>query len=254
MYRGFGLRIGVRATERRVLEALGDAPTAGLHPSPGSSPFVDRLYCIVSGAPQDRVRRYSLAYADLGLIARSLDEDAVIAIVRSDIERAIAERARTRVFVHAGVVGWRGGAIVIPGATHSGKTSLVRALVRAGAVYYSDEYAVLDGLGRVHPFARPLAPRDAGGLPTAAADAPIHGRPPLPIRHVVATRFIAGAEWRPQPLTRAETFMALLRNTVAIRSVPDRAMRALHSAVATASGHESARGDAAATARALLAA
>ena len=254
MYRGFGLRIGVRATDRRVLEALGNTPTAGLHPSPGSSPFVDRLYCIVSGAPQDRVRRYSVAYADIGLIARSIDEDVVIAIVRSDIERAIAERARTRVFVHAGVVGWRGGAIVIPGATQSGKTSLVRALVRAGAVYYSDEYAVLDDRGRVHPFARPLAPRDASGLPMAAPSAQIDGRWPLPIRHVVATRFIAGGEWRPQSLTRAETFMALLRNTVAIRSVPDRAMRALQASVATASGQESARGDAAVTARALLAA
>ena len=254
MYRGYGLRIGIRATDRRVLEALGSAPTAGLHASPGSSPFVDRLYCIVSGAPQDRVRRFSLAYADLGLIARSIDEDAVIAFVRSDIERAIAERARTRVFVHAGVVGWRGGAIVIPGATHSGKTSLVRALVRAGAVYYSDEYAVLDDLGRVHPFARPLAPRGDDDLPTATASTQIEGRRPLPISHVVATRFIAGAEWRPQFLTRAETFMALLRNTVAVRSVPDRAMRALQASVATASGHESARGDAAATARALLAA
>jgi hypothetical protein len=31
----------------------------------------------------------------------------------------------------------------------------VAELVRAGATYYSDEFAVLDSRGRVHPFPRP---------------------------------------------------------------------------------------------------
>ena len=254
MYRGFGLRIGVRATDRRLLDALGDAPVAGLRPSLASSPFVDRLYCLVGGGRDGLVRRYSLAYADAVRIGRSLDEEAIVAIVRSDLERAVAEHARTRVFVHAGVVGWRGGAIVIPGETQSGKTSLVQALVRAGAVYYSDEYAVLDDRGLVHPFARPLAPRDADGRPTASAAQPQAGRIALPVTHVVITRFVAGSEWRPRPLTRAAILMTLLRNTVAVRSAPDRALRALEASVATASGSESVRGDAAGAARALLAA
>ncbi len=38
----------------------------------------------------------------------------------------------------------------------SGKTTLVRALVDAGAVYYSDEFAALDETGRVIPYARRL--------------------------------------------------------------------------------------------------
>jgi hypothetical protein len=66
----------------------------------------------------------------------------------------VAENARRWIFVHAGVVAWRGQAIVIPGATQSGKTSLVAALVRAGAEYFSDEYAVFDARGRVHPLPR----------------------------------------------------------------------------------------------------
>jgi hypothetical protein len=252
VYRGFGLRIGVRASERRLLDALGDAPIPGLRPSRARSPLVDRLYCVVGGASEGRVRRYSLAYADTARIARSLDEGEVVTSVRSDLERAVAERARTRVFVHAGVVGWRGGAIVIPGETRSGKTSLVQALVRAGAIYYSDEYAVLDDRGLVHPFARPLAPRD--GSPPADAAQPIAGTVALPVRCVVATRFVAGSEWRPRPLSRAATIMALLRNTVAVQSAPDRTLRVLQASVATASGRMSVRGDAAAAARALLAA
>ena len=43
------------------------------------------------------------------------------------------------------IVTWgRGRAIVIPGRTFSGKSTLVAELVRAGATYYSDEYAVED--------------------------------------------------------------------------------------------------------------
>jgi hypothetical protein len=34
----------------------------------------------------------------------------------------------------------------------SGKTTLVKELVKAGATYYSDEYAVLGGDGRVSAF------------------------------------------------------------------------------------------------------
>src|SRR4051795_2847365 len=37
----------------------------------------------------------------------------------------IPDRSPRRVFIHAGVVGWNGGAILIPGASFSGKTRLV---------------------------------------------------------------------------------------------------------------------------------
>ena len=74
----------------------------------------------------------------------------------------VAEEARRGVFVHAGVVGWKGRALVLPGKSGAGKTTLVAELIRAGATYYSDEYAVLDERGRVHPYARPLAVRVDG--------------------------------------------------------------------------------------------
>ena len=43
--------------------------------------------------------------------------------------------------------------------------TLVRAVVEAGAVYYSDEHAMLDEVGRVHPYARPLPFRPPEGRP-----------------------------------------------------------------------------------------
>ena len=71
----------------------------------------------------------------------------------------IALHAPNHVFVHAGVVGVEDRAIVLPGRSFAGKTTLVAALVKAGAEYWSDEYAVLDADGLVHPYPKPLSVR-----------------------------------------------------------------------------------------------
>jgi len=91
-----------------------------------------------------------------------------VSLLTGRVSRYIALWARRRVFVHAGVVAWQGRAVLIPGRTLSGKSWLVRALVRAGAEYYSDEFAVLDARGRVHPY--PLPPREADGRPQLGSD------------------------------------------------------------------------------------
>ena len=77
-------------------------------------------------------------------------EDEVYAWLRWDIDQAVARRSPQMLFVHAGVVGWRGVGIVIPGRGSIGKSTLVAELVRRGAIYYSDTFAVLDDAGRVY--------------------------------------------------------------------------------------------------------
>ena len=49
-----------------------------------------------------------------------------------------------------------GHGIMLPGYSFAGKTTLVAEFVRAGALYYSDEYAVLDRDRFAHPYPRPL--------------------------------------------------------------------------------------------------
>ena len=105
----------------------------------------------------------------------------------------VASHAEELLFVHAGVVGWRGRAIVLPGRTHAGKSTLVAALVRAGASYYSDEYALVDGDGRVRPYPRALSLRRARGAGARRA------RAPRPRR----ARAAAGRAGRLVPLRRA---------------------------------------------------
>src|SRR5205823_4247094 len=129
--------------------------------------------------------------------------------------------ARRWLFVHAGVVEWRGAAIVIPGSSWSGKSSLVAALVRAGATYYSDEYAVLDSSGRVYPFARPLGIRGSSFRADRVSVERFGGRAgrdAVPIGLVVATRYRAGGKWRPRVLSPGQTMVALLENTLLTRA------------------------------------
>src|SRR5947209_2971797 len=103
-----GVRIGVRVNAPEVLARL----PAHLPPQwkPARSPEVDRLYSLrIGGAPAPpRVRRYNLLYAGPVRLARSLDLEELFTRLDSDVQLYVAERARRRVFVHAGVVGWRG--------------------------------------------------------------------------------------------------------------------------------------------------
>ena len=94
---------------------------------------------------------------------------------------------------------------MIPGATFTGKTTLVQALVEAGATYYSDEYAVLDDRGRIQPYPRPLSIRTGDGSTLRERRADLVGRVAFDERArmaaVVITRYRAGVRWQPRRLT-----------------------------------------------------
>jgi hypothetical protein len=154
------------------------------------------------------------------------------------------------------VVAWRGRAIVIPGRSFSGKSSLVAALVRAGATYYSDEYAVFDARGRVHPFPAPLSLRGADGeRPTRHPPESLGRRPgtrPLPVGRVAVSPYRQGARWRPRRLTPGQGVLALLANTVPARERPAAALAALQRAVVAAPVLKGARGEASEVAGVLL--
>src|SRR5882724_1122181 len=163
--------------------------------------------------PLDGAQRFTLATPDgvsyrveneIGVFAGSSDIDVALQVLDSTLRSYIAVRAPDFIFVHAGVVAHRGRAIVIPGVSFSGKTSLVAELVTRGATYYSDEYALLDSDGRVHPYAKPLSVRD-GGL--SQRDQPVEafggsaGEGPLPVGLVVLAPFRPGATWAPDVMS-----------------------------------------------------
>lgn len=188
----------------------------------------------------------------------TLEDLAGLAELDARLRRHIATHAPGRVFVHAGVVAHRGRAIVLPAATFAGKSELVAALVRAGAVYYSDEYAVIDDDGLVHPYARPLTLRArAGRAAERLGAAQLGGRPgtdAVPIGLIAATAFAPSAGWAPEERTPAAGALLLLAHAGQARADPGRVLDALHRAALHARVLEGPRGEADVTAPALLAA
>lgn len=93
------------------------------------------------------------------LIVESSGLTNVFDLLISKIRLTIAEFAEGIAFLHAGVVGWKNRAIIIPGKSFAGKTTLVAEFAKNGCDYFSDEYALIDTKGLVHPFPKKLSMR-----------------------------------------------------------------------------------------------
>ena len=180
--------------------------------------------------PRSSVRLFSFLYGDAQQLARTLHQENLCDALEADMDFYLAQAARQRLFVHAGVVAWRGRAIVIPGRSQSGKTTLVKAFLQAGATYYSDEYAVFDGRGRVYPFPRPLSIRgDSNQTSRLSAESlgSRTGTEPLPVALIALTSYKPGAQWNPKALSPGRGTLGLLANTLSARKQPQRALATL---------------------------
>ena len=246
--KSYGVKVGIRANDERVLKR------AYQHlPQPWkeiSGNKVERIYSIVIGNSRSASasRRQHLLYGDDARLMRAPDVESILDSFESDLRLFVAELATNRVFVHAGVVGWKNQAIVIPGRSYSGKSTLVAEFVRAGATYYSDEYAVFDARGRVHPFVKPLELRATGEFKQTRVTVDelggSAGIKPLPVALVLMTKFTAGSHWRPRKLSAGKGILELLHNTVCARRSPERALVSLHSVACDADVLKGRRGEA----------
>jgi len=245
----YGLRIGVRAQKGEMLEHLRDLLPPGCTTARSTS--VDRLYSV---CVEDRA---VVVYADARRIARTPDQALALGLLESDLHLHVAQHAHDRIFVHAGAVAFNGRAIVIPGRSMTGKSTLVAALVRAGASYYSDEYAVVDALGRVHSYPRLLSLRRGSGEPPRRCRPEEFGGKagvrPLRVGLIVVSRYHAGHTWAPKRMPAGQAVLALCKNTVAARSRTDEAISSLVRLATGSLALRGTRGDADDTAARILA-
>jgi hypothetical protein len=251
-----GVRIGIRANTAEFPEEV----TRCLPPhwEPASTPVVDHLFSLRLGGDAQRAgtRHFNLLYSGPARVSRTLNREELWETLESHLQFVVAALAERWLFVHAGVVGWQGRAIVLPGLSYSGKSTLTAALLRAGATYYSDEFAVLDAEGRAHPFPRPLSLRQGAEerplrlSPEALGSSP--GEQPLPVGLVVLSEYREGARWRPRKLSPGQGLLALLANTVQARRLPEMALRTLRQVVAEAPAFKGTRGEAEGAAGAIL--
>lgn len=248
----FGVRIGIRTTS--LARSLKRLLPPHSHPS---SPKVDQLFSLINGGAASRgIERKHALYKGARKLAALDSIDPLLRLLAMEIRRTVATSSPSTVFVHAGVVGWRDQAIVLPGYSMSGKSTLVAELVKLGATYYSDEFAVIDEDGNIHPFAKPLSLRKAGSFEAEEyeieAFGGIKGIAPIPVGMIAIARYTPEMVWRPQKLSRGQGLLALLSHSIAIRRHPTRVMRTLGRAVDQAVIVKSARGEASGAAGALL--
>ena len=185
-----------------------------------------------------------------------VDADVALHVLDAQMRLRIGVRARDRVFVHAGVVAVDGRALLLPGQTFAGKSTLVAALVAEGATYYSDEYAVLDELGCVHPYARRLSIRGADrgwGERWPVEDlGGVAGTGPARPAVIAITAYGPGVRWQPQRRAAALGALALLTNAFVPTERPEASLRAVTRAATNALVLEGKRGEAAEAAASLI--
>lgn len=237
--RAFGVVLRLRTNKKELLSQLIK------HLPPGWVRSTARRGVVFSLIERPRSTDRYLLYLNDKRIGRAKTMSRLLTDFESDVQLFVAEMSPRRVFVHAGVVGWGGGAVIIPGRSFSGKTTLVREMLRAGATYYSDEYAVLDERGRVHPYARPLAVRKGGEtirVRPEAAGVKV-GDKPLPVRLILICRYREGGKWRPRTLSNGAGALEVLNNTVPARRRPQKVVEVIGRVVSGARIIKTTRGE-----------
>ena len=151
------------------------------------------------------------------LVASSVTlHDAALAAVKA-LDDAVVHRMEMFRAVHAGAVLIEERALILPGSTHAGKSSLVAELLRRGASCFSDEYALIDNEGRIHSYPRPLLLRN--GRPQQSLVLPEElnasfATRPAPVGWILALDYVPDkALWDVHEMSQGEAVMLLLRNT-----------------------------------------
>lgn len=249
VWRCFGRAVGLRAPASLQREFGRLVPPSLWHRAKSSIP--ERLWEATRTGPSLYITSEGSpigTWAELAEAARA---------VRSDMEIWLGANARRRVLVHASVVAVGNAALILPGPSMAGKTTLAVALVRQGADYLSDEFAVLDTQGFVHPYPRPVSIRDEQGVHRPAdvdlRDRAYVGDDGLRVGMIAELAFDRTCDvLSMREISPTEAVLALLRNAVGART---QGKQVLESTVAAAQGARSfsgIRGEAAVAATSLL--
>ena len=215
--------------------------------------FLDNEGTVVATATlQDKGTRFCLDLPD-GLGVEVTDEAEFVRAAASRIELTLAHHVPDRVTVHAGVVAHNGHALLLPGRSLSGKSTLVQALVEAGATYLSDDLAPLTSSGSVQPYPRHMTRRtQRGAVRQQPAGAARPDDTPVPVAVIAFLQHEPDGTWNAEPLSAGSAVLGLIDNCLSIRRRPAQSLDVLSRVVSGAHALRGTRGDARAAAAALL--
>jgi len=253
-FSSYGVQLGLRVTDEALLDLLREH--VPFQSSDSDAKIVDRLFSVVAtGDVHSKSARFNF-YWNQSLIEKNIPLKKLQELFSGISSVAVADLSDEKLFVHCGVVGWQGKAILIPGRSHAGKSTLVSELIKAGANYYSDEFAVLDDKGYISAYPRPISMRHP--LTRKQHDVAIEdiggtiGIERLPVGLVIITEYEKKSHWKPDNVSAGNGLLSLLDNTHSAQRAPGRAMEILKHVVNDAKILSSPRGDAAETARMIL--
>ena len=244
-FNSYGVNIEIHSNDRDVLASAAETVRIGLLGNLGKS------------KPGSPAVRFDLVVSPKGMVKLLQDGERLSTspagwkfdkFFDGIVGAAVGANAPGLVFLHAGVVGWKGKAIVMPANSFDGKSTLTTALVRQGAEYYSDDFAIIDGQGLVRPFARTISMRTDEKKMKLYDIKPNKigrvGRKPIPVSTLVFTRYRRTGKWRPQEITPGQAVLKMVPHTLPIRVNPEFSMRVLNNLAQRAILISSTRGEA----------
>ncbi|HEX4735772.1 MAG TPA: hypothetical protein VH247_15285 [Thermoleophilaceae bacterium] len=243
-FESFGLQLQARAPSEEMLARIEDCiPPMARRIEPGGD---TKRFAIVEEGDG-----FHSVWNPNNMVCTHAGTEYALLTLEGQLRSWVAVNAPDAIFIHAGAVGHDGSAVIVPGDSFSGKTTLVTELIRRGAEYFSDEFAVIDREGLIHPYPKPLSIRSRANGELRETDTPVEdlggtaADRPLPLSVAAVTYFVPGAEWRPRRLSRGEGVLSLLSRCVPARNRPEEALRFITAAAENAVVLEGERGEAA---------
>lgn len=246
-FESFGVRIRVESTDAELLsraELVVKRALAGNITIIENTPRPEFSFGLTRSASGEL-----MLYRDGELLAQNAVEFPLLRYFNAMVRIRVAEFAVGKIFLHSGAVAIGGRGLILPGNSYSGKSTLVSELIKRGAEYYSDEYAVLDEAGLNYPFPRDISLRDSNGGRTNVTDSPPEsfgasvGSAAVPVRMVLITGYEEGAIWQPELLTHGQGIFELIPFTIPLKNNAEFSLRVLKNSLSRAIIARSPRGD-----------
>jgi hypothetical protein len=210
----FGIKIGIRMDTPEFFENLRKI----LPPGSREIPFeeTDKTFSIVAAAGTN-LRGFYIETDGQTKLAQKFEvfEASSLTAIQNKIQLTLALTAPPKMyFFHAGAVSFENIGIIITGKSFTGKTTLVKEFIKNGAKYYSDDCAVLDSEGYLHPYPNPLAVREADGRNFLSAEffGAETGIEPVRLEYILITEYQKNAVWNPQAVKPGEGGFKLLEH------------------------------------------
>jgi hypothetical protein len=187
---------------------------------------------------------------DQSPIASAARPDGLLRELIDCLDTGLVRHLKNLHAIHAGAVLVGDQALLFPGSSHSGKSSLVAELLRRGAVCLSDEYALIDTAGRVHAYPRVLLLRNGGAAQTPVRPEECNAgsrvaSDPASVGWILSIRYASEKGWDLASVPQSDALMSLLQNTPHVLAQRPQMVEPFKRAVAGAKCFAGTRGEAA---------